>query len=176
MKTTSLPQSTHDKVTIRTMTSADIAFWHAYLSQPEVYLHTSWNFPTPSDLAKYVWIGEPAFDLPYLRFAIANRIDNALIGTIGFHTIQDINRSAELTYDLSPQHWGKGIARTIAADVVAWAHEHVGLIRVQATVLQSNARSIRLIEKLGFEREGLLRSYRMVRGEPGDFWMYGHVR
>jgi RimJ/RimL family protein N-acetyltransferase len=41
---------------------------------------------------------------------------------------------------------------------------------MQATVLQIHATSIRLIERADFEREGLLRSYRMVRGTQGDVW------
>jgi hypothetical protein len=36
-------------------------------------------------------------------------------------------------------------------------------------------RSARVLARCGFEREGLLRSYRMVRGVPGDFWIYWHV-
>jgi len=158
------------------MEMTDIARWQQYLHRPEVYEPTSWNFPQHADLEKYVWNDMPPSDQTYLRFAIADGISNELIGTIGFHTIQDLNRSAELTYDLIPERWGKGIATTIASDVVTWAHEHAGVIRIQATVLQSNLKSLRLIERLGFEREGLLRSYRMVRGTPGDFWMAAHVK
>ena len=51
----------------------------------------------------------------------------------------------------------------------------VGLVRVQATTLLSNARSARVLEACGFEREGLLRRYRMVRGTPGDFWIYSRL-
>jgi ribosomal-protein-alanine N-acetyltransferase len=43
-------------------------------------------------------------------------------------------------------------------------------------VLTSNKRSIEVLQRCRFKREGLLRSYRMVRGRPGDFWMYSHVR
>ena len=176
MKFTTLPQTTHEQVLIRPIEAEDIAPWRAYLLQPEVYQNTSWNFPSHADLEKYIWSGEHAVDQSYLRFAIASCADNQLVGTIGFHTIHDVNRSAELTYDLVPRMWGRGIATKVASDAVSWAHEHAGVIRVQATVLQSNIRSIRLIERLGFEREGLLRSYRMVRGTPGNFWMFGHVR
>ncbi|MEO2219574.1 GNAT family protein [Chromobacterium vaccinii] len=52
---------------------------------------------------------------------------------------------------------------------------HIGLARIQATVLPENTRSIRVLERVGFQREGLLRSYRMVRGPSRDFWMYSHI-
>ncbi len=76
------------------------------------------------------------------------------------------------------RHAHVGIRPLQADDIphwFAWAHAHVGIARVQATVLDSNARSLRVLERCGFRREGLLRSYRMVRGTPGDFWMYSHL-
>jgi ribosomal-protein-alanine N-acetyltransferase len=59
--------------------------------------------------------------------------------------------------------------------LVRWAHLDAGIIRVQATVLESNARSIATLERMLFVREGLLRSYKLVRGKPGNFYMYAHV-
>jgi ribosomal-protein-alanine N-acetyltransferase len=56
-----------------------------------------------------------------------------------------------------------------------WALTHAGLLRVQATVLTTNTRSVRVLERCGFDREGLLRRYRLVRGAPGDFWMYSRL-
>lgn len=63
----------------------------------------------------------------------------------------------------------------VGTAMLQWAHEDAGLLRVQATVLQSNARSQNTLDRLGFAREGLLRSYRLVRGRPGDFFMYAHI-
>jgi ribosomal-protein-alanine N-acetyltransferase len=71
--------------------------------------------------------------------------------------------------------WGKGMATAICRELVRWAHASAGIIRVQASVLESNARSIGVLERCGFVREGLLRSYRIVRGSPGNFFMYSHV-
>lgn len=70
---------------------------------------------------------------------------------------------------------GKGIATHLAALLVGWAHEHAGIARVQAIVLQSNIRSAAVLKRVGFQHEGVLRDYRMVRGTPGDFDMYAHV-
>jgi [ribosomal protein S5]-alanine N-acetyltransferase len=77
--------------------------------------------------------------------------------------------------DLWPMYEGRGIATAICAALTEWAHEHAGILRVQATTLASNGRSQRVLQRCGFEREGLLRSYRTVRGQPGDFWMYAHL-
>ena len=47
--------------------------------------------------------------------------------------------------------------------------------RIQATVVDTNAASVRVLEKTGFAREGLLRGYRRVRGAPRDLWMYARL-
>lgn len=161
---------------LRPIEAADIPVWFAYLSLPTVFEHTSWNLQSPADLAHYESSLQARAPSSLLRLAIADRSSDRLVGTIGFHTVSPENRSAELAYDLSPSVWGRGIATSSCGAMVQWAHSHVGLRRVQATVLKTNARSVAVLERCGFQREGLLRSYRLVRGSPGDFWMYAHVR
>ncbi len=56
-----------------------------------------------------------------------------------------------------------------------WALRELGFARIQATVLDTNVASAGVLERCGFQREGLLRRYRLVRGEPRDFWMYARV-
>jgi len=175
MQFTALPESHHPLVALRPIEAGDIQAWYDYLSRPAVSEHTSWNLHSPAELAHYAGTLASRTPATLLRLAIAERASNRLVGTIGFHTVSPENRSAELAYDLSPAFWGRGIASSVCDSVVAWAHGHVGLLRVQATVLTSNERSARVLQRCGFEREGLLRSYRLVRGRPGDFWMHAHV-
>ena len=168
-----LPSTTHELIALRRLVRDDIPYWFDYLTLPTVFEHTSWDVKSPSELERYAEI--PDAPASMLRLAIVGRTNNQLVGTIGFHTVSPDNRSAEIAYDLSPAWWGKGVASHACNVMVEWAHRHVGLRRVQATVLESNLRSIRVLQRCGFDREGLLRSYRMVRGRPGDFWMYSHI-
>lgn len=170
-----LPEATHPAVRLRPLRVGDIEAWAGYLNLPQVYQHTSWNHPSAAELAPYVGNESDTDAGALLRLAIAAREDDRLVGTIGFHTVSGPNRSAELAYELHPGVWGRGIASCLVRDVVAWGHGHAGLVRIQATVLASNGASIRVLERTGFVREGLLRCYRMVRGTPGDFWMYAHI-
>ena len=174
MRFTALPQSEHELVKLRALTPADIPQWFEYLAMPVVFEHTSWNVQSPAELEHYATQSEAPSAM--LRLAIAERATDRLVGTIGFHTVSPENRSAELAYDLSPPWWGQGIASDACEVMVQWAHLHVGLLRVQATVLNSNNRSIEVLQRCGFKREGLLHSYRIVRGKPGNFWMYSHVQ
>ncbi len=165
----------HEVVFIRELLSGDIQAWYDYLCLQEVFEHTSWNVQAQSELAHYVWKPEEFTPSSLLRFAVALKSTNRLVGTAGFHTVSPQNRTAEIAYDLTPEMWGKGIATATCRELVRWAHTSADIIRVQASVLESNARSTRVLERCDFAREGLLRSYRFVRGSPGNFFMYSHV-
>jgi ribosomal-protein-alanine N-acetyltransferase len=175
MQFSSLPLLEHDLVALRPITSADIKPWFDYLTKPEVYEHTSWNVQSPSELSNYAWKPEEFTPSSLLRFAVALRSSNELVGTAGFHTVSPQNETAELAYDIAPTLWGKGIASAVCAALSQWAHSSAGIVRVQATVLESNSRSIAVLQRCGFQREGLLHSYRKVRGKHGNFYMYAHV-
>lgn len=87
------------------------------------------------------------------------------------------HRVAEIGYAVARQHWGKGLATEAARAVIAAAFETYGqLTRVRATADPRNAASIRVMEKLGMKREGVLRGNRLCRGELTDEAVYGVLR
>ena len=160
---------------LRPIASSDIAAWYEYLSIPEVVEHTSWNLKSPEDLKPLVdWYQSDA-PSSAIRFAIQLRGGGPLIGTIGFHTISTLNRTAEIAYDLHPAHWGRGIASDCCRAAVKWGIEQRGFVRIQATALDTNIASVRVLEKAGFALEGKLRCYRIVRNQARDFWLYSFV-
>jgi RimJ/RimL family protein N-acetyltransferase len=110
------------------------------------------------------------------RLVIIDEATGALAGTVGFHTISDVHKSAEIAYDLSPAYWGRGIATAVCKEITAWGFQELDLVRVQATVLETNLPSAHILEKCGYTCEGLLRSYKMVRGRPGNFKMYARLK
>lgn len=170
-----LPRSEHKLVELRPIVDVDLPHWYEYLSMPVVYEHTSWNLSSPDDLASYAKELASATAESAFRLAVVQRSSGELVGTVGFHSVSPRDHRAELAYDLAPHMWGKGLATYLATLLVSWAHEQASVVRVQATVLLSNARSTAVLERCGFEFEGVLRSYRMVRGVPGDFGMYAHL-
>ena len=126
-------------------------------------------------MAHYADSSAPPTADSMLRLAVALRATGELVGTVGFHSVSMRDSRAEVAFDLSPLWWGKGIATHVCTALVEWAHQQVGVCRVQATALQSNLRSAAVLERCGFEFEGLLRSYRLVRRTPSDFGMYAHL-
>jgi RimJ/RimL family protein N-acetyltransferase len=157
---------------VRALREEDAAAWTAYLRDPAVTEHTSWP---PVDLPLITSVVRRAIaayaERSSCRCAVARAEDDRLIGSCGFSTWSDTHGMAELVYDLAAEHWGRGTMSAAVRALTGWAFAS-GIHRVQAVVLPSNLPSARLLERCGFQREGLLRGYRRVRGTPRDFWMY----
>lgn len=166
------PDSGRPGIALRQLERRDIPTWYAYLSTPEVFQHTSWSLRTPDDLLPFFDAIDSKESSSVRRLGIVDEVSARLIGTIGFHSISDVHRSAEIAYDLAPAHWGKGIAGAAVSAVTRWAFKEYEFVRIQATVLEPNARSANVLRKCNFQYEGTLRAFRMVRGLPGDFQMY----
>ena len=86
------------------------------------------------------------------------------------------HRSAALGYCLGEASWGHGYATEAARAVLQWAFDTLDLNRVQAETDTRNAASARVLEKLGFVREGTLREDCVVNGDVSDSWVYGLLR
>lgn len=170
-----LPATDHPLVSLRLLLRADAPAWYGYLCDPAVVRHTSWNLDCLDDLLADFDACESADPASPLRLAVVLRDGGALVGTIGLHTVSPVHRTAEIACDLAPAVWRQGVASAIVAAVADWSIEQLGLLRLQATVLETNAGSIRVLERCGFAREGYLRHYRLVRGKPGNFWMYSRI-
>ncbi|MNV68251.1 Spermidine N(1)-acetyltransferase [compost metagenome] len=166
-----LPSALH--ASLRPLQPNDAAAWSAYLNQPGVIEHTSWGDISPAALATL--INGYAEDGDALRWAIVDA-SGSLLGTVGLNEIARAQGRAELAYDLDPRYQGRGLATQAARAVVNWAHDALDLQRIQATVLDSNAPSIAVLDRIGMQREGVLHQYRKVRGQARDYWMYAAVQ
>ena len=160
---------------LRPLRASDALAWLAYLSDPRVIAHTS--FPE-LDLAGVEAMLSREIEgyaaATSCRWALADAGDR-LIGTCGFSNWSLPHAHAELVYDLAPAFWGRGLMRAAAGQVLSWAFGIAGFNRVHAFVMTSNASSIRLLESLGFVREGTLREYRIARGVARDFFVYALI-
>lgn len=109
-------------------------------------------------------------------WGIALKESNKLIGTAGFNHISFQNSRAELSYDLDPNYWGKGLMLKSIKHILNFADIALEIIRTQATVITDNERSIKVLERCGFQQEGLLKNYEVVEGKHKDYYMYARVR
>ena len=80
-----------------------------------------------------------------------------LAGTAGiFRWADGPEPAAEIGYDLAPEWWGQGLMTEALGAIVAYAFATLGLARLEALVLDGNARSCRTLERVGFRHTGLL--------------------
>ncbi|MDN2713362.1 GNAT family protein [Janthinobacterium sp. SUN120] len=170
-----LPASGHPLVTLRPLECSDAPAWYAYLADPVVVEHTSWNLQCADDLQANFDDYASAQPSSSLRLAVVLHDGGRLVGTVGFNAISPQHGTAEIAYDLAPAVWGQGVATSVVNAVVDWGFQRLGFLRIQATVLESNERSMRVLERCAFEREGYLRCYRQIRGRSGNFWLYARI-
>jgi len=110
------------------------------------------------------------------RLAIERSTDNVFIGWCGLSRWNPIHRSARTGYCLHDTAWGNGFATEAAGALLQWAFDTLDLNRVQTETDTRNIASSRVLEKLGFIREGTLREDCVVNGQVSDSWVYGLLR
>jgi ribosomal-protein-alanine N-acetyltransferase len=110
------------------------------------------------------------------EFALVHRgLGHAIGSCLLFHPDAPSAR-AELGYVLARSHWGAGYMREALRAFVDFAFGPGGLRRLEAQVDPRNGASARLLERLGFAREGLLRQRWAMKGEFTDSIVYGLLR
>jgi ribosomal-protein-alanine N-acetyltransferase len=94
-----------------------------------------------------------------LRWAIREQT-GGFVGTCGFHLMTfQRGRRAEIGYDVSPAWWGRAVMDEVLPAALAFGQTSLGLHRIEAMVTPGNRFSSALLERHGFQREGVLRDY-----------------
>jgi len=108
-----------------------------------------------------------------LRLGLFRRTDGALLGTCSLYHIDKQCRRAEVGYLLAVSAWGQGHASEAISALLAHGFRALKLNRVEADIDPHNIASARLLERLGFVKEGLLRERWIVDGRKSDSAIYG---
>lgn len=111
-----------------------------------------------------------------VRVAVDAGPDGGFIGWCGLARWNPDFRSAAIGYCFGEAAWGHGYGTEAAGALLQWAFSTLDLNRVQAETDTRNLASARVLEKLGFVREGTLREDCVVAGEVSDSWVYGLLR
>ncbi|MFT4011446.1 MAG: GNAT family protein [Nocardioidaceae bacterium] len=176
----SLPTPTlhTDRLRLRPFTNADKDALFAL--QSNVYVLRYWDSPPWSDPARadhfIAACQELADEGSGARLAVDRIFDGEFVGWCSLTSWNPGYRSASMGYCYDEIAWGQGYATEAARAVLEWAFGTLDLNRVQAETDTRNAASARVLEKLGFVREGTLREDCIVNGEVSDSWVYGLLR
>lgn len=142
---------------IRSWRPGDEAPVQRYADNRKIWINLRDAFPHPYTLEDARdWIAFASGRDPEWAFAIAT--PEEAIGGIGLDPGSDVHRgSAELGYWLGEPFWGRGIATAAVRALSAWAFAHRPIHRIHAGPFARNQASVRVLEKAGYRREGLLR-------------------
>ena len=143
--------------------------WIALADGDDIWMNLDDNFPHPyTRTDAKAWVALQSSKDPLEHFAICDAAGP--IGGIGLNTERgDSRRSAELGYLMGKPFWGRGITTAAAKAVTAYGFETLGLIRIHARVRTGNNASRRVLEKAGYQCEGLHRRAGLKQGVPMDY-------
>ncbi|CAL0332079.1 unnamed protein product [Lupinus luteus] len=153
--------------------ASDVDDFLKWASDDRVTHYLRWNTITSKQQA-LDYINNVAIPHPW-RQSIC--LHHHSIGYISFKPQSGDNRcKAHVSYALAVEHWGKGIvteALKMALPIVF--KQFPQLLRVEALVEVENKGSQRVLQKVGFLKEGLLRKYAFCKGEIKDFLIYSFL-
>ncbi|MCU9613101.1 GNAT family N-acetyltransferase [Caldibacillus lycopersici] len=107
--------------------------------------------------------------------AILHKQTNKIIGTITLR-IDKKNNKAELGYWMGRAYWGAGFMTEAVKRMVQFGFQALQLHKITAIVLTRNLGSVKVLEKAGLKREGLLRQHRFLLNKYEDVYVYGILR
>lgn len=178
MNSDHLPTINTNRLSLRWISAKDVDDFYAIYSNPEVMRY--WSTPPLADknaASKLISDIHESFERrEILKWGIALRSDDTLIGSVTLFHLDFTHRRAEIGYALGRPYWGKGYMQETLKAVLSYAFEVLDFHRIEADVDPRNAASIRAVERLGFQREGYLRERWQVNGEIQDAYFYGLIR
>ena len=113
-------------------------------------------------------------EMPRRRFqlAIVRREDGRLIGNCGLRRKPDNEWEGDIGYELSPRYWGYGYATESARAMVDFGFRDLSLQRISSWCIADNVASARVLERIGFQKEGRLRRNEFFKGRWWDTLLY----
>ncbi|MEU4428324.1 GNAT family protein [Actinoplanes sp. NPDC024001] len=164
-----------ERLILRRFRASDAPALAAYRSDPEVARYQSWEAPFPLERAQ-VAVRNFAAGSPdragHFQYAIELASAGELIGDV-YVRLHDNLRQAEIGFTLAAAYQGQGFATEAVSAVLDRLFGRQGLHKVTGECDARNKPSAALMERLGFQREGLLRQQTFIKGEWTDDLIYG---
>ena len=162
-------------VSLRAPQLADAGAMAKHANNREVWLNLRDRMPHPysiEDARTFIELIED--QSPRVQFSID--VNGEVVGGIGLVPGADIERcSAEVGYWVGTEYWNRGIATAALERICRYGFEDLGLLRIFATPIAWNPASFRVLEKAGFEREGVMRSACVKDGKVADMVLYARL-
>jgi len=177
-----LPVLVGERVRLRAPLVGDFRQWATLRSESRSFLEPWEPTWSPDELDYGAWrlrLGRYREDIAQgsgMPFFIFSKIGDKLYGGITLSNIRrGVAQTGSLGYWIGAQHAGQGFMQEAVRLVVDHAFDGLRLHRVEAACIPTNTRSVRVLEKAGFQREGVARSYLKINGVWQDHSLYAIV-
>ncbi len=161
-------------ITVRRFEKNDIPKKVEWINDPRNNLFLHYDIPISIEKTER-WFESHIVDTT--RFDGIIEYNNMPVGTIGLLDIDQKNKCAEYYIAMGDVDYkGKGIAKEASRQIIQYGFEHFGLNRIYLFTESENIAAIRLFEKVGFIREGLLRQDIVSHGKYVDRFVYSILR
>ena len=107
-------------------------------------------------------------DQRFFQWGIVPKGEDRVVGTCTLYAWDKQHGRAELGFAIAQHRWGEGLAREAARRAVRYAFEELDIRRLEADTDPRNIASLRILEGLGFQREGYMRQRYFLNGERQD--------
>jgi RimJ/RimL family protein N-acetyltransferase len=109
-------------------------------------------------------------------FAIVDAVSGEFLGMAALVKLDKEAREAEAGYIVAPAARGRGVAVRALQLLTEWSLQELGLERVELRIEVENVPSLRVAERAGYVREGVLRSTHFKQGQRADIAVYSRLR
>ncbi|WP_152365325.1 GNAT family N-acetyltransferase [Microlunatus speluncae] len=172
------PTLTSDRLVLRELSPDDAADLFVWRSDPVVQKYNSEPMRAVAEAAALIEeLRQEYASRTGIPWAVTLRDEGRAVGLFGFAGWERGHRRADIGYDLRRDYWGRGIATEALDAMLRFGFGAMGLNRVEAQTIADNHESVRLLGRLGFQRDGLRRSYSWEDdGTFHDGAIYGLLR
>lgn len=155
-----------EKIYLRPFNEGDVEKWYQWFNDEEVtHYMDKRRFPnTPEKQLEFMkQINASTADI---QLAIVHQKDDELIGTVGLHQIDFINRNADISIVIGEKkYWKKGFGKEAGALIIDHAFNMLNLHKLTAGMVEENMASYNLFVSLGFEKEGVYKEQVFLHGK-----------
>lgn len=176
------PELEGDKVRLRMPQASDYREWAELRAISRAFLEPWEPRWMPDEFERSAWrlrVNHYRRDYAQgaaMAFFMYERGHGRLVGGITLGNIRHgVSKSAQIGYWIGQPYAGQGLMTDAVKTLSRFAFGELTLHRIEAACIPDNSRSIRVLEKAGFRREGLLRSYLRINGVWQDHYLYARI-
>lgn len=168
-----------DRLLLRDFDNDDWKAVHQYASDIRVVCYMPWGPNSEDETMEFISrarsnIGDEG--RTEIQMAIVAKETDEIIGAARITIQSMIDKTADIGYVLRHDHWNRGLMTEATGALLDFGFANLGMNRIWALVNPDNVGSIRVLEKIGMRREGLLRQNQFIRGVFQDTYLYAKLR